>query len=120
MFSVDMLLVTMFAASNGGMLLNPPARPCPICLVTFTPCAHATLSYDTLTGTDRFTSQRAKYPEAWALAYADDGYIKANMSVALQVLAELKHVLKVEDGLDLNGSKTSVLPKGVTQTSPLR
>ncbi len=38
----------------------------------------------------------AKYPLARALAYADDGYIKARMSVALQVLAELKHVLKVD------------------------
>ena len=40
----------------------------------------------------------AKYPQAPALAYADDGYIKARMSVALQVLAELKHVLKPEGG----------------------
>jgi hypothetical protein len=37
------------------------------------------------------------------------------MSVAQQVLAELKHVLKEDAGLDLNISKTSVLPKGVTQ-----
>ena len=40
---------------------------------------------------------------------------KARMSVALQVLAELKRVLKMDAGLDLNVSKTSVLPKGVTQ-----
>jgi hypothetical protein len=57
----------------------------------------------------------AKYPQAPALAYADDGYIKARMSVALQVLAELKHVLKEDADLDLNVSKTSLLPKGVTQ-----
>jgi hypothetical protein len=50
---------TMLVASNGGMLL-PPARPCLIYVVTFTPCAHAMRSYDTLTGTDRFTLQRAK------------------------------------------------------------
>jgi hypothetical protein len=37
------------------------------------------------------------------------------MSVALQVLADLKHVLKEDAGLDLNISKTSILPKGVTQ-----
>jgi hypothetical protein len=49
------------------------------------------------------------------VAYADDGYIKATLSVDLQVLAELKHVLKEDAGLDLNISKTSVLPKGVTQ-----
>jgi hypothetical protein len=57
----------------------------------------------------------AKYPQARALAYADDGYIKARMSVALQVLAVLKNVLKQDAGLDLNISKTSVLHKGVTQ-----
>ena len=57
----------------------------------------------------------AKFPEARAIAYADDGYIKAKLSVALQVLAELKRVLKEDAGLELNVSKTSVLPKGVTQ-----
>jgi hypothetical protein len=36
------------------------------------------------------------------------------LSVALQVLAELKHVLKQDAGLELNVSKTSILPKGVT------
>jgi hypothetical protein len=43
------------------------------------------------------------------------GYIKAKLSVALQVWAELKLVLKEDAGLELNVSKTSVLPKGVTQ-----
>ena len=57
----------------------------------------------------------AKFPEARAIAYADDGYIKAKLSVALQVLAELKRVLKEDAGLELNVSKTSVLPKGVIQ-----
>ena len=37
------------------------------------------------------------------------------MTVVLQVLTELNHVLKEDAGLDLNVSKTSVLPKGVTQ-----
>jgi hypothetical protein len=50
-----------------------------------------------------------------AKAYADDGYIKAKVSVALQVLAELKHVLKQDAGLELNVSKTPILPKGTTQ-----
>ncbi len=50
-----------------------------------------------------------------AIAYADDGYIKAKLSVALQVLAELKHVLKQDAGLELNVSKTPILPKGTTQ-----
>ena len=57
----------------------------------------------------------AKFPEARAIAYADDGYIKAKLSVTLQVLAELKRVLKEDAGLELNVSKTSVLPKGVSQ-----
>jgi hypothetical protein len=33
----------------------------------------------------------AKYPQVRALAYADDGYIKAKMSVARQVLADVQH-----------------------------
>jgi hypothetical protein len=46
---------------------------------------------------------------------ADDGYIKAKLSVALQVLAEVKAVFKADAGLELNVSKTSILPsKGVT------
>ena len=57
----------------------------------------------------------AKHPQARAIAYADDGYITAGLSVALQVLAELKHVLKKDAGLELNVFKTSVLPKGITQ-----
>ena len=57
----------------------------------------------------------AKFQEARAIAYADDGYLKAKLSVALQVLAELKAVFKEDAGLELNVSKTSILPKGVTQ-----
>ena len=58
----------------------------------------------------------AKFQEARAIAYADDGYIKAKLSIALQVLAELKAVFKADAGLELNVSKTSILPgKGVTQ-----
>jgi hypothetical protein len=38
----------------------------------------------------------------------------------LQVLADLKHVLKEDAGLDLNIFKTSVLPKGVTQQAAFR
>ena len=56
----------------------------------------------------------AKFQEARAIACADDGYIKAKMSAAFQVLAELKAVLKEDAGLELNVSKTSILPKGVT------
>ena len=56
-----------------------------------------------------------KLEEARAIANADDGYIKAKLSSALQVLAELKRVLKEDAGLELNVNKTSVLPKGVSQ-----
>ncbi len=49
------------------------------------------------------------------VTYTDDGYIKAKLSVTLQVLAELKVVFKVDAGLESNVSKTSILPsKGVT------
>ena len=49
------------------------------------------------------------------IAYADDGYIKGRLSVSLHVLSELKRVLKEDTGLELNVSKTSILPKGTTQ-----
>ncbi len=53
--------------------------------------------------------------EARAVAYADDVYVKGKLSVALQVLAELKLVLKEDAGLELNVSKTSILHKHITQ-----
>ena len=49
------------------------------------------------------------------VTYADDGYIKGNLSVAQQVLTELKHVLKEDAGLELNISKTVILPKAITK-----
>ena len=54
----------------------------------------------------------AKFQETRAIAYADDAYVKGKLSVALQVLAELKRALK-ED------AKTSILPKGTTQQAVL-
>ena len=48
----------------------------------------------------------ARFPDARAVAYADDGYIKAKLSVALQVLAELKLVFKEEAGLETPVSST--------------
>jgi hypothetical protein len=57
-----------------------------------------------------------KFQEARTITYDDDGYIKAKLSITLQVLEELKSVFKSDSGLDLNVSKTSILPaKGVTQ-----
>ncbi len=47
--------------------------------------------------------------------HADDGYIKDKLSVALQVLSEVNRVRKEDAGLELNVSKTSILPKGTTQ-----
>jgi hypothetical protein len=55
-----------------------------------------------------------KFQEARAIAYVDDGYIKAKLSIALQVLAELKAVFKTDAGLEFNISKSSILPKSVT------
>jgi hypothetical protein len=61
-----------------------------------------------------------KFPEARPIAYPDDGYIKTKLSIALQVLAELKAVFKADAGLELNVSKTSILPKIRTFRTSLR
>jgi hypothetical protein len=45
---------------------------------------------------------------------ADDGCIKGKLSVSLQVLAELKRVLKGDTGLELIISKTVILPKTIS------
>jgi hypothetical protein len=59
----------------------------------------------------------SKFQGTRAVAYADDEYIKGKLSVVLQVLAERKRVLKEDAGLDLNISKTAILPKAITQQS---
>ena len=51
--------------------------------------------------------------DACAVAYADDGYIKAKLSVALEVLSDIKLVLQEDAGLDIN-DKTKILVKGIT------
>jgi hypothetical protein len=51
--------------------------------------------------------------DACAVAYADDGYIKAKLSVAFEVLLDIKHVLREDAGLDLN-DKTKILVKGIS------
>ena len=48
----------------------------------------------------------AKYPQARASAYADDGYIKGKMSIALEVLDDLKCVLKEDGGVEVKVCKT--------------
>ena len=45
---------------------------------------------------------------------ADDSYIKAKLSVALEVLSDIKHVLKEDAGLALNFDKTKILVKGIS------
>ena len=58
----------------------------------------------------------AKFQEARAVAYADDGYIKGKLSVALQVLAELRvYSKKMEDW-----SLMSPRPPSSSSTSPNR
>ena len=57
----------------------------------------------------------SKFPGTRSVVYTDDGYIKTKLSETLQVLTELKRVLKEDPGLELNVVKTSVLPKGVSQ-----
>jgi hypothetical protein len=42
------------------------------------------------------------------------GYIKAKLSVALEVLSDTKHVLKEDAGVDLNFDKTRILVKGIS------
>ena len=49
-----------------------------------------------------------KLPETSVIVYVDDGYIKTKLNVTLQVLTEVKCVLKEDVALDLNVSKTSV------------
>ncbi len=50
------------------------------------------------------------------VTYADDGYIKGNLSEGLQVLVDFKCVFKEDAGLEVNISKTVILPK-LTQFS---
>jgi len=51
-----------------------------------------------------------------SLAYADDRYIQAMISVALHVLADLQRVLHQDAGLDPYVPKTCFLPpQGVSQ-----
>ncbi len=56
-----------------------------------------------------------KFQETRTITYPDDRYIKSKLSVVLQVLTEFKAVFKEDVVLDLNVSKTSILPKGVTE-----
>ena len=51
-----------------------------------------------------------------AVAFADDNdcYIKSKLSVALEVLSDIKHVLKEDVGLDLDFDKTKILVKGIS------
>jgi hypothetical protein len=52
----------------------------------------------------------AKFQGSRVVTYTDDGYTKGNLSVTLQVLTELKRVLKEDAGLELNILKTVILP----------
>ncbi len=56
-----------------------------------------------------------KFQEVRVVACVEDEYFKGKFSVTLQVSSELKCVLKEDGGLELNVSKTSILPKSTTQ-----
>jgi hypothetical protein len=49
---------------------------------------------------------------ACVVAYNDDDYIKTKLSVVLEVLSDIKQVLKEDTGLALN-DKTKILVKGI-------
>jgi hypothetical protein len=123
-----------FVSSNTGMSF-PPVRTCLTYLDILKSCVHDTVNYDTSIAKGKTGGQQgdplemlifnltihhlwgrvlAKFQEDRAITHADDGYIKVKLSVTLQILTELKHVLKKDAVLELNVSKTSVLPKGVT------
>ena len=72
---------------------------------------HAPVMPELLSHSDALVGSCIQFQEARAIAYADDGCIKGRLSVALHVLAELKRVLKEDTGLELNVSKTSILPR---------
>jgi hypothetical protein len=59
----------------------------------------------------------AKFQRTRSVSYPDDGYIKGKLSVVLQVLVDLKRVLKEDAGLELHISKTVILPKAIIQKS---
>ena len=69
---------------------------------TVTPC------HTTHTNVGVYLTRRGSF------LWTRNGYIKSKLRVSIQVLVELKRVLKEDAGLELNVSKTSVLPKGVT------
>jgi hypothetical protein len=46
------------------------------------------------------------------MAYADDGYVKAKLSVAPEVLSDVKHVFKEDAGLYFD--KEKILVKGIS------
>jgi hypothetical protein len=52
------------------------------------------------------------HQDTYAVAYADDGYIKAKLSA--EVLSDIKHVIKEDTDLDLNFDKTKILVKGIS------
>ena len=62
----------------------------------------------------------AKYQQhACAIAYADDGYIKAKLSVVLKVLSDIQQVFKEDAGLELQLDKTAFLVKGISAEDAL-
>jgi hypothetical protein len=70
-----------------------------------------------LTTLHLWSRKLTEYPQVRAFTYADDGYIKVKMSVDTPGpgVSDLKYILKENSGIDLNVSKTSILPKAISQ-----
>ena len=56
---------------------------------------------------------RSRYHHARALAFADDGYIHSKLRDCLLILAELKHAVKEDCGLDRTLGKCKIFRKGM-------
>jgi len=70
-----------------------------------------------LLGSDAVGAKHQQH--ACAIAYADDGYIKAKLSVALKVLSDSQQVFKEDAGLELQLDKTAFLVKGISAEDAL-
>ena len=55
----------------------------------------------------------ARHPNARALAFADDGFVRSSLLECLHILAELKHAFKEDLDLDICLPKCKIYIKGL-------